>query len=81
LTDSEPTDPQPADRILVRVGTPFCTLDRKSFGVVLKLWESDDGKVWVLAIMDSGRYWLTAEARMVAAGAVVLRQYEVEIER
>lgn len=74
---------QADDKVMVKVGTPFATLDLKSFGVVLYLF--DDETIEDLALRTrclarmQNNTWLVAPARLVAAGVMVLRRFEVEI--
>lgn len=74
---------QPEDRIMVKVGTPFCTLDLKAFGVVIRLFDDPEVadqslRTRCLALMQNNTM-LVAPARLIAAGVLALRRYEVRL--
>lgn len=71
----------PGERITVKVGTPFCTLDLLAFGVVIKLFDDPEVadlelRTRCLALMQNNTM-LVAPARLIAAGVMALRRFEV----
>lgn len=82
-TLTETNQPDGEDRILVKVGTPFATLDLRAFGVVIRLFDDDtvadlELRTRCLALMQNNTM-LVAPARLIAAGVLALRPLEVKL--